>query len=335
VATIFLKRNLGAGRRFFGKPGYFFERGVTVSMKKRMKLLFLLLAAAVFGASAAYSSTFVTYPESWDAGQAFVVALSSNISFDEPALTWMGRVISLDVELGREGVVSYGLLGSYVRDVSSGDYPLKFSFTQDGERFEVKRSVTLRERSYPEEKLTVEQRMVTPPKSETSRIRKEARLAAAARGTMTTARRWTTPFERPVGGVYTSDYGFRRVYNGVPRGYHAGTDFRAAVGTPVKAPFAGTVVLTGDHYYAGKSVYIDAGNGVVGLFFHMNRVKVKKGDLVKKGQVIGESGATGRVTGPHLHFGLSLAGQYADAAPLFETSVTALLKSMKREVVRP
>jgi murein DD-endopeptidase MepM/ murein hydrolase activator NlpD len=120
----------------------------------------------------------------------------------------------------------------------------------------------------------------------------------------------------------------------MPRGYHAGTDFRAAVGTPVKAPFAGTVILTGHHYYAGKSVYIDAGNGVIGLFFHLDKVRVKKGDLVKKGQVIGESGATGRVTGPHLHFGLSLAGQYADAAPLFETSVTALLKSMKRETVR-
>ncbi|MDR2174605.1 MAG: M23 family metallopeptidase [Synergistaceae bacterium] len=296
--------------------------------------LFLTAPSVVFGASAARASAFVTYPESWDVGQAFVVALSSNTSFDSPALTWMGRTISLDVESGREGVVSYGLLGSYVRDVRPGDYPLEFAFTQDGERFEVKRTVTLKERAYPEEKLTVEGRMVTPPKSEIARIRKEARLAAAARGTMTAERRWTTPFERPVPGVFTSGYGLRRVYNDVPKGCHAGTDFRAAVGTPVKAPFAGTVVLTGHHYYAGRSVYLDAGNGVVGLFFHMDKVKVKKGDRVKKGQTIGESGVTGRVTGPHLHFGLSLAGQYADAAPLFETSVTALLKSMKRETVR-
>ncbi|MDR1648732.1 MAG: M23 family metallopeptidase, partial [Synergistaceae bacterium] len=271
-------------------------------MKKR-KLLFLLASLLFLGAPAARASTFVTFPESWDVGQAFVVALSSTASFDSPALTWMGRVISLDVESGREGVVSYGLLGSYLRDVKPGDYPLEFAFTQDGERFRVRRAVTLRERSYPEEKLTVEERMVTPPKAEMSRIRKEARLAAAARGTMTEARRWTTPFERPVPGIFTSSYGFRRVYNGVPRGYHAGTDFRAAVGTPVKAPFAGTVVLTGNHYYAGRSVYLDAGNGVVGLFFHLNKVSVKKGDHVKKGQVIGATGATGRVTGPHLHFG--------------------------------
>jgi murein DD-endopeptidase MepM/ murein hydrolase activator NlpD len=199
----------------------------------------------------------------------------------------------------------------------------------------VKRTVTLNERPYPEEKLTVERRMVSPPKTEIPRIQEEARLAAAARRTVTAARRWTTPFGRPVPGIFTSGYGLHRVYNDEPRGHHAGTDFRAAVGTPVKAPFAGTVVLTGNHYYAGKSVYIDAGNGVVGLFFHLDKVKVKKGDLVKKGQVVGESGATGRVTGPHLHFGLSLAGQYADAAPFFETSVTALLKLMKQEVIRP
>jgi murein DD-endopeptidase MepM/ murein hydrolase activator NlpD len=308
--------------------------GAKVSMKKR-KLLFLLVAAAALGASAARAGTSIAFPKSWDVGQAFVAAIFSNTSFDDPALTWMGRAISLDVEPGRDGVVSYGLLGSYVRDVKPGDYPLEFAFTRDGERFRVKRTVTLRAKSYPEEKLEVEERMVTPPKTQIARIQAEARLAAAARGTMTTPRRWTTPFERPVPGVFTAGDGFRRFYNGVPKGCHAGTDFRATVGTPVKAPFAGTVTLTGEHYYAGKSIYIDAGNGVVGLFFHMNKISVKKGDSVKKGQLIGETGATGRVTGPHLHFALSLAGQYADAAPLFSTSVTALLKSMEQEVILP
>ena len=152
---------------------------------------------------------------------------------------------------------------------------------------------------------------------------------------MTVKRMWTTPPERPVPGIYTSAYGFRRVYNGTPRGCHAGTDFRAAVGTPIRAAFAGRVVLTGLHYYSGNSVYVDSGNGVISLYFHMSRIDVKQGDFVKKGQIIGLSGATGRITGPHLHYGLSLAGQYVDAAPLFESSVTSLLKTMKTEVVRP
>jgi murein DD-endopeptidase MepM/ murein hydrolase activator NlpD len=246
----------------------------------------------------------------------------------------MNRVISLDVEPGREGYVSYALLGSYVRDVKPGDYPLEFEFIQGDERFRVQCTVSLKEKKYPEEHLKVDDKMVTPPKSQLARIQREAQLTAAARRTMTEKRLWTTPPARPVSGVFTSSYGFRRVYNGVPKGYHAGTDFRAPVGTLVKAPFAGKVVLTGDHYYAGGSVFIDSGNGVISLFFHMSEVAVKKGDMIEKGQVIGKSGATGRVTGPHLHYGLSLAGQYVDAAPLFETSVTGLLKTMKSAVVR-
>ncbi|GHV37096.1 hypothetical protein FACS1894187_13000 [Synergistales bacterium] len=267
-------------------------------------------------------------------GQVFAVALSSHTSYEEPAVSWLGTVVSLDVEPGREGYVSYGLLGSYVRDVKPGVYPLIFEFVQDDEKFLVKCEVTLNERKYPEEHLKVEDKMVTPPKSESARIQKEARLSAAARKTMTVKRRWTTPPRRPVHGIFTSSYGFRRVYNGVPRGYHAGTDFRAPTGTPISAPFAGDVVLTGKFYYSGGSVFIDSGNGVISAFFHMSRIDVKKGDKIAQGQLIGASGATGRVTGPHLHYALSLSGQYVDAAPLFETSITALLNKMRSEVVR-
>lgn len=295
----------------------------------------LLILAFLCAACPAFASTSVTFPESWDIGQAFVVALSSHTSFENPSVTWQDRVISLDVEPGREGYVSYALLGSFVRDVRPGDYPLVFDFTQDDRRFRVRCTIALKARKYPEEHLKVAEKMVNPPKSETARIKKEAQLANAARRTMTVKRLWTTPPTRPVPGIVTSAYGFRRVYNGTPRGYHAGTDFRAAVGTPIRAAFAGRVVLTGHHYYAGSSVYIDSGNGVISLYFHMSRIDVKNGDLVEKGQVIGRSGATGRITGPHLHYGLSLAGQYVDVAPLFESSVTALLKNMKSEVVRP
>jgi murein DD-endopeptidase MepM/ murein hydrolase activator NlpD len=282
----------------------------------------------------AFASTSVTFPETWEVGQAFVVALSSHTIFEKPSVTWMDRVISLDVEPGREGYVSYALLGSYVRDVKPGNYPLEFGFVQENERFRVKCTVQLKAKKYPEERLKVADRMVKPPKSEAARIKKEAQLAAAARKVMTEKRYWTTPPARPAAGIFTSGYGFRRVYNGVPGGYHAGTDFRAPTGTPIKAPFAGKVILTGNHYYSGNSLYIDSGNGVISLFFHMSEIGVKEGDRIEKGQIVGKSGATGRVTGPHLHYALSLSGQYADAAPLFDTSVTTLLKTMKSEIVR-
>ena len=151
---------------------------------------------------------------------------------------------------------------------------------------------------------------------------------------MTARRLWTTPPERPVAGIVTSPYGFRRFFNGVPRNPHAGADFRAATGTPIRAMFAGRVVLTGNHFFAGGSIYIDSGNGVITEYFHLSEINVRAGDQVTKGQVIGLAGATGRVTGPHLHLGLNLAGQHVDPVPLFETSVTQLLNTMRTAVVR-
>lgn len=299
-------------------------------LKKTAFWVFVLWATY----SPAWADTRVTFPESWDIGQAFVVSLASNQLFTGPSVTWMDRVISLDVEAVKGGYVSYALLGSFVKSVTSGDYPLVFDFIQEGQPFRVKCTVHLRSRKYPEEYLTVQSKMVTPPKNELKRIQKEAKLTGAALKTMSVERRWKTPAQRPVPGIVTSSYGFRRVYNKIPKGHHAGTDFRAATGTPIKAPFAGVVVLTGDHYYAGKSVYVDSGNGVISLFFHLNEIAVKKGDQIQKGQVIGKAGASGRVTGPHLHYGLHLAGQYVDSTALFENTVTGMLKQMRTEVIR-
>lgn len=281
----------------------------------------------------AWGSAFVTFPSSWDVGQAFALSLSSAVEYRNPSVTWLGRTVSLDVEQGGEGYVSYGLLGSYVRDIKPGEYPLVFEFIQNGQRIRVTGTVRLVARKYPEEHLKVSPKMVFPSKVDQPRIKREAALAAAAKRTMTVKRFWSTPPQYPIRSVVTSSYGFRRVYNGTPRSPHAGTDFRAAVGTPVAAPFSGTVVLTGDHYYAGKSIYVDSGNGVLSVFFHLSEIGVKKGDRVKKGQIVGKSGATGRITGPHLHYGLCLAGQYVDPFPLFSTNIAAMLNGMEREEI--
>ena len=295
-------------------------------------LLCLLLCALPIASHAALTS--LTFPESWDIGQAFVVALSSRTPFKAPSVIWQGRTIPLDVERGRKGYVSYALLGIHVRDAQPGRHPLIFDFSQDGRDFRVKSEIYMNAREYPEQRLTVAQDMVTPPSSEAERINREARQARAARQTMTVRRQWTTPPYRPVPGVVTSPYGFRRFFNNVPRNPHAGTDFRAATGTPVGAMFSGRVILTGDHFFAGKSIYIDSGNGVITEYFHLSEIDVREGDQVVKGQVIGRAGATGRDTGPHLHLGLSLAGQHVDPVSLFETSITQLLSEMHTVVIR-
>ena len=191
----------------------------------------VLLFLFVLGLSLCLPSwgvTFVTFPSSWDVGQGFAVSITSTAEYKDPSVTWLGRTVSLDVEPGGEGRISYGLLGSYVRNVKPGEHPLVFAFTQNGQRIEATGSVRLLPRKYPEEHLKVSPKMVFPSKVDQPRIKREAALAAAAKRTMTVKRFWSTPPQYPIRSVVTSSYGFRRVYNGTPRSPHAGTDFRAA-----------------------------------------------------------------------------------------------------------
>ena len=292
----------------------------------RMKKILLLLLVLSFPSSACAAS-WVNFPTSWDIGQAFAVSITSNADYSSPVVTWMNRSVELNVEQGGAGKISYGLLGSDVRNVKPGNYKILFEFNQNGKKYKASGNIALRARQYPKENLSVNPKMVNPPKKELPRIQNERKLVNAALRTMTTPRRWTTPPQSPLPNItLTSQYGKQRVYNGQPRAGHNGADIRAVTGTPVRAPFAGTVVLTGFHYYAGGSVYIDSGNGVITVFFHLSEINVKKGDKVAKGQVVAKSGATGRVTGPHLHYSLVLAGQFVDPIPLLSTSITQMLK---------
>ena len=287
-------------------------------------ILFLLLLTA----KSSYASSWVNFPTSWDIGQAFAVSVTSTAAYTNPIVTWMNRSIALNVEQGGAGIISYGLLGSDVRNVKPGTYKILFEFIQGGKKYRASGNILLRARQYPKENLTVSPKMVNPPKKEMPRIRNESKMIGTALKTMTIPRKWTTPPQPPLSSItLTSSYGKSRIYNGQPRAGHNGADIRAVTGTNVRAPFAGTVLLAGFHYYAGGSVYIDSGNGVITAFFHLSKILVKKGDKIEKGQVIAKSGATGRVTGPHLHYSLILGGQFVDPIPLLSTSITKMLKS--------
>lgn len=291
-------------------------------VRKFLLLIFLLLFP-----SSLYAASWVNFPTSWDIGQAFAISITSNADYSNPVVTWMNRKINLNVEQGGAGKISYGLLGSDVRNIKPGNYKILFEFEQNGKKYKASGNITLKARKYPRENLRVNPKMVNPPKKELARIKNEQKLVGAALRTMTSQRRWTTPPQPPLDNItLTSQYGKQRVYNGQPRAGHNGADIRAVTGTNVYAPFAGTVVLTGFHYYAGGSVYIDSGNGVITVFFHLSDINVKQGDKVAKGQVVAKSGATGRVTGPHLHYSLVLAGQFVDPIPLLSTSINQMLK---------
>ena len=292
----------------------------------RIRKILLLLFFLLFPSSV-YAAAWVNFPTSWDIGQAFAVSITSNADYSNPVVTWMNRTINLNVEQGGAGKISYGLLGSDVRNVKPGSYRILFEFVQNGKKYKASGNIALKARQYPKENLSVNPKMVNPPKKELPRIKNEQKLIGTALRTMTTPRKWTTPPQPPLASItLTSNYGKQRIYNGQPRAGHNGADLRAATGTKVRAPFAGTVILTGFHYYAGGSVYIDSGNGVITAFFHLSDINVKNGERVAKGQVVAKTGATGRVTGPHLHYSLILAGQFVDPIPLLSTSIHQMLK---------
>ncbi len=162
--------------------------------------------------------------------------------------------------------------------------------------------------AWPVQKLRVEPKYVEPSKADAARIARERKRVKAALGTMTPERFWKTPFVRPVPGGVTSAFGGKRVFNGQTRSHHRGVDLRGAQGTPVRAAADGVVLLAEEQYFSGKVVYVDHGEGLVTMYCHLSAIRVKPGQTVRAGRELGLVGATGRVTGPHLHWGVFVGG---------------------------
>ncbi len=155
------------------------------------------------------------------------------------------------------------------------------------------------------QKLSVDPRYVEVPKEELERVKADQVRVAKAYGRGSPVRLFTS-FARPSTAPSNGNFGARRVYNGKTKSFHAGLDLAAAEGTSVQAAGDGRVVLAGNLYFSGGTVLLDHGAGLFSQYFHMSRIDVKEGDDVAKGALLGASGHTGRVTGPHLHWGAKL-----------------------------
>src|SRR5512133_695815 len=174
-------------------------------------------------------------------------------------------------------------------------------------------SFTIKPKRYPEQRITLkDQRKVTPNAEDEARIAREQALMAPAWKAWPEGLVPSLRFHQPTPGGLTSSFGLRRIFNGEPRAPHAGLDIKAPAGQAVRAPAAGVVVLTGDFFFSGNAVFLAHGEGVVSLFAHLSKVTVKQGQLVQPGDLLGEVGMTGRATGPHLHWSLSLNNARAD-----------------------
>jgi murein DD-endopeptidase MepM/ murein hydrolase activator NlpD len=187
----------------------------------------------------------------------------------------------------------------------------------------VHRALTVQPRTFPTRRLTVDPDLVHPPPEMEARIAREARELREIWDHPGPRRLWTAPFAAPVPDPANSAFGTRSVYNGEARSPHAGADFLSPSGRPIHAPNDGRVVLAGPQYFSGNTVIIDHGLGLFSLLAHLSEIDVKVGDTVATGEVVGKVGATGRVTGPHLHWTVRLNNARVDPLSLLYATAPA------------
>jgi murein DD-endopeptidase MepM/ murein hydrolase activator NlpD len=187
------------------------------------------------------------------------------------------------------------------------------------EHDEITREFSVVAKQYETQHLTIKnKRMVNPEKRDLERIGREQRRIREALATWNDAPPLTLRFELPVEGPLSSPFGLRRFFNQQPRKPHSGLDIAADEGTPIKAPAGGRVVDTGDFFFNGNTVFIDHGQGLVTMYCHLSRIDVQAGQQLQAGDVIGAVGKTGRVTGAHLHWGVSLNDARVDPTLFLE-----------------
>jgi murein DD-endopeptidase MepM/ murein hydrolase activator NlpD len=220
-------------------------------------------------------------------GKLFDHELSFLADTNDPACWWAWGVIPLQA---KSGAIEQPLAVSLVSG-QSGAATLRFQ---------------VKAKKFPTERLTVNKKYVEPPADVQARLERERELLAEVYKRRTPAARSSKRFLRPVSGAETSEFGKQRYFNGELRDPHPGIDLRAATGTPVKAASDGVVALARDLYYSGLTVIVDHGAGLFTVYAHLSQLQVEPDQQVAAGELIGLSGATGRVTGPHLHWGAKL-----------------------------
>ncbi|MCD5988873.1 peptidoglycan DD-metalloendopeptidase family protein [Pseudomonas phytophila] len=170
-------------------------------------------------------------------------------------------------------------------------------------------------KKYPEQRITLKnQRQVNPNPDDLKRIDGELAEQLKAYRSFSPGTPSNLALDKPVAGPLSSKFGVRRFFNGEERNPHSGLDFAVPAGTPIKAPAAGKVILTGNYFFNGNTVFVDHGQGFISMFCHMSKIDVKVGDAVPRGGVVGRVGSTGRATGPHMHWNVSLNDARVDPA---------------------
>ena len=288
----------------------------TIVRKRRMGLALVILAAVATlpppGAIAkdaractAGTTLRLSAPEA-SQGSLLLIELKSAKPLAEVQGEWNERIVPLWQE-GTDQGQRRGLLGVDL-EKAPGEYELKVTGqTAGGERISCNVMVAVQKGQFATEKLQVEKQFVEPSPEQVKRANEERQKLRDIFDRVTLERLWDGPFRIPLDGVTTgSNFGKRRILNGNPGSPHGGMDLPGTTGTPVHAAQRGRVALAEELFFSGKTVVVDHGLGIYTFYGHLSEIDVKADDSLETGAVLGKVGATGRVTGPHLHWGLTV-----------------------------
>ncbi|MCR9258616.1 MAG: M23 family metallopeptidase [Pseudomonadaceae bacterium] len=231
---------------------------------------------------------------------------------------WTPPANASDITFQGSTVMRYGQQVLVGLPITAKPGPASLRYVVDGQP--ERHTFMVEDKTYTEQRLTIENKaMVTPPPETLKRIRAESVRQKALYNTFEPSADLSRGFKLPLEGITTSLFGHRRFFNDQPRSPHSGLDIAAATGTPVSAAASATVTLADDLYFNGNTLFLDHGQGLITMYCHLSELLVETGDQVAQGDVIGLVGATGRVTGPHLHWSVSLNGYRVDPQTFLTT----------------
>lgn len=265
----------------------------------RVVCCLLLLLASQSALAEGFISRLLSHPVP---GGVAVVALGSEAQ--APTARYQGKPVLVVREEGKRWIAIVGIpLKS-----QPGPHQLQVS---DGRTL----GFTVGTKHYREQHIKLKNsRQVNPLAEDMTRINRELAEQTRAYQTFSPAQPSNLLFDKPVEGPLSSPFGLRRFFNGEERNPHSGLDFAVGAGTPIKSPAAGKVILIGNYFFNGNTVFVDHGQGLISMFCHMSKVDVKLGQSLPRGGIVGRVGATGRATGPHMHWNVSLNDARVDPA---------------------